>query len=91
MLSIIATALEIFVVNQNSTEVYSDEASASETARQPLQASRPPIVKYKGKSVVTLNREIFIEQKVFIMMRYDYWDIPVVETLARSGRKSSEK
>ena len=91
MLSILGTALELFVVDQNSTEVYSDEASASEIALQPLQASRPPIVKYKGKSVLKLIREIFIEQKVVIMMRYDKWDIPVVETLARSGRKSSEK
>ena len=85
------TALEIFIIDQKLTEVYSHEAPSSKNARQPLQASRPPIVKYKGKSVLTLIREIFIEQKVVIMMRYDKWDIPVVETLARSGRKSSEK
>ena len=69
-----------FFINQNFTEVYSNEAPTSRTARQPLETSRPPIVKYKGKSVLKLIREIFIKQKVVIMMRYDYWDGPDVQT-----------
>ena len=90
MLSILGTALELFVVDQNSTEVYSDEASASEIARQPLQASRPPIVKYKGKSVLKLIREIFIEQKVVIMMRCDYWDSLMVKTMSFTDKAGSK-
>ena len=79
-LSMPRTALEIFIIDQKLTEVYSDEASTSKAAQQPLQASRPPIVKYKGKSVLRLIRVIFTKRKVFIMMRYNVETAQVAQT-----------